>query len=127
MARDLVLVHGNGSEIERGTRDVDFAISVHNWVDFNNLRNAMLASGYSAHKKLHHSFEFRDSKGLPWEVDIVPFGDIAENHMITWPPEHDFQMSVPGFPEALGLPYRYKFPNPQMLLSLSHPQPVFVY
>ncbi len=101
MARDLVLVHGYGSEIERGTRDVDFAISVHNWDDFNTLRNAMLASGYSAHKKLHHSFEFCDSKGLPWEVDIVPFGDIAEDHIITWPPEHDFQMSVLGFPEAL--------------------------
>ena len=31
MARDMVLVHGFGSNIERGTRDVDFGINVASW------------------------------------------------------------------------------------------------
>ena len=31
MARDLVLVFGYGARIERGTRDVDFGISVASW------------------------------------------------------------------------------------------------
>lgn len=101
MARDLVLVHGYGATIERGTRDVDFAISVVSWQDFTKLREQLLASEKFIVKKHLHEMEFCDNEGLPWEVDIVPFGDIAENHAIIWPPKNDCQMSVLGFEEAL--------------------------
>ncbi len=101
MARDLVLFYGYGSKSERGTRDVDFAISVPSWQDFTELREQLLSTGYFTAKKHVHELEFHDSNQLPWEIDIVPFGDLAENHAISWPPKHDFQMSVLGFEEAL--------------------------
>lgn len=36
MTRDLVLVHGFGSKIERGTRDVNFGVNVADWDEFLN-------------------------------------------------------------------------------------------
>jgi len=36
-ARDIILVHGFGTAIERGTRDVDFGIEVQNWQHYQIL------------------------------------------------------------------------------------------
>lgn len=44
-ARDLVLVHGYGSTIERGTRDIDFGINVSSWADFNSLTDGLIHAG----------------------------------------------------------------------------------
>lgn len=101
MARDLVLVHGFGSKIERGTRDADFGINVASWDEFSALRDSLLQAGYKqdAHKMHRLTREGKDS--LPWEIDIIPFGKIAdENNSIHWPPKQDFVMNVHGFPEA---------------------------
>ena len=46
MARDLVLVHGFGCEIERGTRDIDFGINVTSWDEFSALRGRLIKAGY---------------------------------------------------------------------------------
>jgi len=101
MARDLVLVHGFGSKIERGTRDVDFGINVASWEEFLALRDSLLQAGYkpTAHKM--HRLTCVDKDDLPWEIDIVPFGKIADkNNNIHWPPGDSFAMNVLGFPEA---------------------------
>ncbi len=47
-ARDMVLVHGYGSTIERGTTDVDFGLNVASWGEFNTLRGQLLEAGYKA-------------------------------------------------------------------------------
>ncbi|WP_415837428.1 nucleotidyl transferase AbiEii/AbiGii toxin family protein [Parendozoicomonas haliclonae] len=122
MARDLVLHYGFGAAIERGTRDVDFAISVSSWEDFSNLRKLLLASGYVAHRKHLHNFSFVSSDGLMWELDVVPFGDIAEKHEISWPPEHEFHMSVLGFPEALSAALQVRIcRSPESIISVASP------
>jgi hypothetical protein len=53
MARDLVLVHGYGSKIERGTRDVDFGIKVETSVFFKVVGTLYL------NFKLHFLFLFQ--------------------------------------------------------------------
>ena len=101
MARDLVLVHGFGSHIERGTRDVDFGVNVANWDEFNALKDSLLQAGYQQDKDKVHRLTRKGKDGLPWEIDIVPFGKIAdENNRIHWPPEQDLEMKVHGFSEA---------------------------
>ncbi len=101
MARDLVLVHGFGSKIERGTRDVDFGINVASWDEFSALRGSLLQAGYEQDARKIHRLTHEGRDGLPWEIDIVPFGKIAdENNSIHWPPEQDFEMKVHGFLEA---------------------------
>jgi len=101
MARDLVLVHGYGASIERGTRDIDFGINVSSWDDFNALKNRLINIGYEADARISHRLTTNDAEGLPWEIDILPFGPIADsNSNICWPPKQDVFMSVLGFYEA---------------------------
>ncbi|QIB66529.1 nucleotidyl transferase AbiEii/AbiGii toxin family protein [Kineobactrum salinum] len=102
MARDLVLVHGFGSTIERGTRDVDFGINVASWQDFNTLKEKLIEHGFTEDRQKPHSLTRNDSEGLPWEIDIVPFGNITgDNSTVSWPPDQTFVMSVLGFTEAM--------------------------
>ena len=101
MARDIVLVHGFGSSIERGTRDVDFGINVESWNEFSALRDRLLQAGYKQDRNKIHCFTNKDKDGLPWEFDIVPFGKVADvNNLIYWPPKQDVVMNVLGFQEA---------------------------
>ncbi|WP_296053696.1 nucleotidyl transferase AbiEii/AbiGii toxin family protein, partial [uncultured Alteromonas sp.] len=100
-ARDIILVHGYNAAIERGTRDVDFGLEVPSWEHYQKMRDALIESGFTAHPKKTHQLSTTDSDGLSWEIDLIPFGGVSDAEgQITWPPEHDFQMSVLGFDEA---------------------------
>lgn len=110
MARDLVLVHGFGSTIERGTRDVDFGINVASWQDFNTLKAKLTEHGFAEDEQKPHRLTRDDSEGLPWEIDIVPFGSIAgHNSTVSWPPDQTFVMSVLGFTEAMKSAFTVQF------------------
>lgn len=98
MARDLVLVYGFDARLERATRDVDFAIQVENWNDFKSLVSSLIHQGFTQDPKQVHKLHYQDTNGLPWEIDILPFGLIAgTNFMIKWPPNQDTAMMVLGF------------------------------
>ena len=100
-ARDIILVHGYNAAIERGTLDVDFGIEVPSWEHYQKIRDSLIKSGFTAHPKKTHQLNTTDSNNLPWEVDLIPFGGVSDAEgQITWPPEHDFQMSVLGFDEV---------------------------
>ena len=100
-ARDIILVHGYNAAIEHGTRDVDFGLEVPSWEHYQKMRDALIQSGFTAHPKKTHQLNTTDSDGLPWEIDLIPFGGVSDAEgQITWPPEHDFQMSVLGFDEV---------------------------
>lgn len=102
MARDLVLHHGFGANIERGTRDVDFAIQVDSWSSFTALRNALINRGMKNDERLIYRLGFKSTDGLPWELDILPFGAVTDAAQdLSWPPDGDIKMSMLGFLEAL--------------------------
>lgn len=100
-ARDIILVHGYNAAIERGTKDVDFGIEVQSWDHYGVLRAALIEAGFTPHSKKVHQLDTTDSDGLPWEIDLIPFGGISstDGH-IAWPPKHDFIMTVLGFDEV---------------------------
>ena len=100
-ARNMVLVYGYGATEERGTTDVDFGIHVASWGEFSALRDRLLEAGYKPDAHKIHKLSRVDEEGLRWEIDIVPFGEIADNgNVIRWPPGQDVVMSVLGFSEA---------------------------
>jgi len=100
-ARDIILVHGYNAAIERGTKDVDFGIEVQNWERYEVLRTALIEAGFTPHSKKAHQLDTTDSDGLPWEIDLIPFGEVSDdNDQIAWPPKQDFVMSVLGFDEV---------------------------
>jgi predicted nucleotidyltransferase len=100
-ARDIVMVHEYNANIERGTRDVDFGIQVQTWEQFDQLKTRLLESGFGQRKDKVHQLNMTDSSNMPWEIDIVPFGEVTQStNEIVWPPNEDFVMSVMGFDEA---------------------------
>ncbi|MDG1816004.1 MAG: nucleotidyl transferase AbiEii/AbiGii toxin family protein [Glaciecola sp.] len=128
-ARDIVLVHGYNATIERGTRDVDFGIHVQTWAQFEQLKAVLLQLGFEEHKDKIHQLNMLDSSNMPWEIDIIPFGELAhsaipnEKHKdIAWPPEHEIVMSVMGFEEALqdALPVNIS-EHPQLKINVASP------
>ncbi|MEK7258178.1 MAG: nucleotidyl transferase AbiEii/AbiGii toxin family protein [Pseudomonadota bacterium] len=101
MARDLILVHGFGAKIERGTRDVDFGINVESWSVFSSLKQYLVGMGFTADKREFQKLHYLGSDNLPWEIDVIPFGFVEKaESLISWPPEYNKNMSVLGFEEA---------------------------
>jgi len=93
-ARDLLLRHGHGMAIRRFTVDVDIAVAVRTWKDYTSLQDALIARGATRDRKVHR-FHIGE-----WTLDVLPFGGVAANNRIAWPPEGNPVMSVLGFDEA---------------------------
>lgn len=99
-ARDIHLVYQAGIPSQRRTEDLDLALAVQTWNEFEEMRHQLIASG-----------SFRAVDGEPHRlrhltsniaVDLIPFGEIETNDRnIAWPPDGRSQMGVFGFREAL--------------------------
>ena len=101
-ARDILLKHVFGLVPERATRDVDFAVAVRDWQQFDELRNALLADGPFIAGKAPQCLYFQEkgtSLGVP--VDLVPFGGVAQGNEIAWPPDMQIVMNVAGYADAI--------------------------
>jgi len=78
------------------TSDIDLGVEVANWHQFEELSEALFATGKFSATGEKQRFLF---EGIL--VDIVPFGPVAgSNKKISWPPEHEIFMSMLGFEEA---------------------------
>ena len=96
-ARDLVMHHAYGAPIQRATMDIDLAVQVQDWADFERIRDGLIRQGYTKTGLPHR---LHGPNGAP--VDLLPFGAIeSDDSVIKWPPAGDVQMSVVGFQDAL--------------------------
>jgi predicted nucleotidyltransferase len=128
MARDLVLYHGFGADIERGTRDVDFAIQVDSWPQFYQLKEALETQEFIADEREVYRLNFTDSEKMPWELDILPFGGLSNDQQdIAWPPEGHTIMSTLGFSEALENAWQVQIlDEPEVIVSVANPAAMIV-
>ncbi|MFG6653938.1 nucleotidyl transferase AbiEii/AbiGii toxin family protein [Scandinavium sp. M-37] len=94
-AREILLHHVHGRSIGRRTRDIDIAVFVDGWPMFNALKNTFIAEGAQEVKDNAHRLIAEGT-----ELDIIPFGDIAEANHIAWPPDRKIIMAVDGFSDA---------------------------
>lgn len=94
-AREILLHHVHDRSIGRRTRDIDIAVFVDDWPMFDALKNAFLVEGA---KKVRNNAHRMIAAGI--ELDIIPFGGIAEGNQIAWPPEREIIMAVDGFAEV---------------------------
>ena len=96
-ARDIVIQEMLNTSSRRKTRDLDLAIAVPNWQEFDKIKKSLIADGFEIDKDKQQRFYYGD-----YEIDIVPYGYVAkEDDNIYWPPEETIAMSVKGFDEAL--------------------------
>ena len=120
-ARDMVLVNLWGQSPGRATADLDFAFAVNGWTEFEELREALLATGrFAREPRQEQRLIYADpEKGFRLPVDFIPFRGVAsESRMIAWPPEGDFVMNVAGFEEALGAALRIEL-EPGLVISVA--------
>lgn len=97
-ARDIVFSAIHDQEPGRKTFDLDIAIAIPNWDDFEKIAAGLCTlDDFKKSTKQKQRFHYKDE----YELDIVPFGEIAkEDQNIYWPPEDDHAMSVKGFSEV---------------------------
>lgn len=103
-ARDILLKHVFGLESRRATYDVDFAVAVQDWEQFESLKAALVAGkrfkdGGRVRQRLYYKGEDGD---LDYPLDLVPFGAITQGgNEIAWPPDMKVIMNVAGYDEVL--------------------------
>ena len=96
-ARDILLTNLYGLIPERKTMDIDIAIAISNWEEFEIIERELPQREYfekDSHQKQRFIY-----KGF-YAIDVIPFGKIAQKDgNIYWPPDGVIAMSVSGFPE----------------------------
>ena len=101
-ARDLIMKLLDETPSKRKTKDLDVAIALSDWSQFNNLSETLQANYFhkgKAKQKFYYKGEHHEND---YEVDIVPFGDIADDEVIGWPPDGTPEMSVKCFTDVMG-------------------------
>ncbi len=98
-ARDIVIKQLTGNESRRKTRDLDIAIAIDRWDLFDEISSELsLYDGFKKSSRAKQRFIYQEV----YELDVVPFGDVAKDDKnIYWPPEELIAMSIKGFSEAL--------------------------
>ena len=82
-ARDIIMQQMLNTSSRRKTRDLDLAIAVPNWQEFDKIKNSLIADGFEKDKAKRQRFYYDD-----YEIDVVPYGYVAkEDDNIYWPPE----------------------------------------
>ena len=96
-ARDITLSAIHNLEIRRATSDLDIAIAIPDWGQFDKISSDLTAmDGFEKSTQQKQLFWYNKT----FKLDIVPFGEVAkEDNNIYWPPEEEFAMSVVGFTE----------------------------
>lgn len=105
-ARDILLTHVFDLPVQRATMDIDFAIALEDWHQFEQLKHRLTSSGdfyadQNIQSRLYYSQGMRNtSAGYP--IDLLPFGGIEQSdHHIAWPPDLAVMMNVTGYAEVL--------------------------
>ena len=100
-ARDLIMKLLDESPSKRETSDLDVAIVLSDWSQFDNLSKELLANHFHKEKSKQKFYYKGEHHENDYEVDIVPFGDIADDEVILWPPDGTPEMSVKCFTDVM--------------------------
>lgn len=100
-ARDVMMKLLGEDEVRRRTNDLDVAIALQDWSDFDRVKEKLEQNHF---KKVEDKQKFiykGEANDNDFEVDVVPFGNIAVNEQICWPPEGNPVMSVRSFDDVM--------------------------
>ncbi len=103
-ARDILMTHIFDIPTGRATYDVDFAVTVASWDQFDYLKNSLAAApGFTRHDTSKQRVYYQHDTGSPrYPVDLLPFGGVTSGAgEIAWPPDMAVVMNVAGYDEVL--------------------------
>ena len=100
-ARDLALRLLKVTSAPRRTLDLDVAVLLQDWSQYERLTEILLQNPFVKSAAKQRFIYIGDDGQNRYEVDIVPFGTIAENEQVAWPPEGSPVMSVRCFDDVM--------------------------
>ena len=101
-ARDIAMKVLKVPASARRTIDIDVAIALDNWEMFDNVSELLQQNYFKKDPYAKQKFYYKGEYGTnDYEVDVVPFGPLANNEVIGWPPEGNPEMSVRCFEDVM--------------------------
>jgi len=98
-ARDILVEHVHGLETGRATRDIDFAVAISSWDDYDRLKAMLTLTGEFTLGANAHRLMFGTGEGA-YPLDLVPFDGVENEGEIAWPPSGESIMNVAGYGDA---------------------------
>lgn len=100
-ARDISMTLLNGDTSKRRTKDLDVAIAIDDWQSFDYICKTLQENHFQRYGETQKFFYKGENGDIDYEVDVVPFGGVAVNEKICWPPEGNPVMSVKCFQDVM--------------------------
>lgn len=100
-ARDIALRLLDVTNAPRRTMDLDVAVMLKEWNQYERLTSILLQNHFEKAQEKQRFYYLGHSNQIRFEVDIVPFGAIAEDDQVAWPPEGSPVMSVRCFEDVM--------------------------
>lgn len=97
LARDYAFRDSADLRTLRATMDVDVAVLVTGWPEFNATVGKLCRSGGFVRTAMAHRLRHANGQLM----DILPFGGVEVGHRIAWPPRGEPEMTVLGFRDVL--------------------------
>jgi predicted nucleotidyltransferase len=98
LVKEILLEVIHEFQIYRKTQDIDFAIVLSDWEQYDQIVSDLLQiEGFEKDPKQVQRLIYKRNRF----IDIIPFGEIAApSDEIRWPPDEDMVLSVLGFKEV---------------------------
>ena len=100
-ARDIALRLLNVEDTPRRTLDLDVAVALSDWSQYNKLSAIMQQNNFVKAEALQRFYYLGKDGRNRYEVDVVPFGEVEKDGLTAWPPEGSPVMSVKCFSEVM--------------------------
>lgn len=103
MARDILLAGVFGLSAGRATRDVDLAVAMRGWREFEAMKARLVQTeAFRSDDRIAQRLYYRPgsaARGYP--LDLIPFGGVEQpGTTIAWPPDGAVVMNVTGYAET---------------------------
>jgi len=118
-ARELHFFNVHGVEVVRKTGDVDISIQVRDWDAYNGF-SAILQHDYGYRPKTADHPEKLIHEALRQELDLLPFGEIAEDGQVKWPSDNS-PWSVVGYNDAFATALTFRLESCEEIAVASIP------
>ena len=101
VARDLALRLLQINDPYRGTMDLDAAVLLSDWKQYQQFTEILLSHKFLKATEKQRFYYVSTTGGHRYMVDIVPFGTIAHQELLAWPPDGRPVMSVRCFEDVM--------------------------
>lgn len=100
-ARDLGMKLLGADESKRRTADLDVAVAVKDWSQYTSSSEALVQNHFKKLKATQKFVYKGIDNGNDYEVDVVPYGEVADDEIVKWPPKGVPEMSVRCYQDVM--------------------------